>query len=122
MHSTVQQRVRSSWGQLIQAWISMRHTHECVRMEEGREILQEIHEGVCGNYAASRTLVGKAFRSGFYWPTALADTEAPVRRCTNYQFLQQVASRSSSQPYHHTTFMVVCMLGPGHDRAFDNCP
>jgi cell wall assembly regulator SMI1 len=43
---------------------------KCVHTEEGREILQEIHEGVCGNHAASRTLVGKAFRSGFYWPTA----------------------------------------------------
>jgi hypothetical protein len=37
----------------------------CVRTEEGGEILQEIHEGACENHAASRTLVGKAFRSGF---------------------------------------------------------
>jgi hypothetical protein len=43
---------------------------KCIRTEEGREILQEIHKGVCRNHAASRTLVGKAFRSGFYWPTA----------------------------------------------------
>jgi hypothetical protein len=56
---------------------------KCVSTEEGKEILQEIHEGVCGNHAASRTLVGKAFRSGFYWPTALPDAEALVRRCTN---------------------------------------
>jgi hypothetical protein len=39
---------------------------KCVRTEEGREILQEIHEGACGNHAASRTLVGKAFIYGFY--------------------------------------------------------
>jgi ribonuclease HI len=39
---------------------------KCVCTEEGREILQEIHEGVCGNHAASRTLVSKTFRSGFY--------------------------------------------------------
>jgi hypothetical protein len=39
---------------------------KCVSPEEGKEILQEIHEGVCGNHAASRTLVGKAFCSGFY--------------------------------------------------------
>jgi hypothetical protein len=65
---------------------------KCVRMEKGKDILHEIHEGVCGNHAASRTLVGKAFRSGFYWPTALADAEAPVRRCTNCQFF-------SKQPY-----------------------
>jgi hypothetical protein len=59
---------------------------KCVSMEEGKEILQEIHKGVCGNHAASHTLVGKAFRSGFYWPPALADAEALVRRCTNCQF------------------------------------
>jgi hypothetical protein len=57
-----------------------------VSTEEGKEILQEIHDGVCGNHAASRTLVGKAFRSSFYWPTALADAEALVRQCTNCQF------------------------------------
>jgi hypothetical protein len=51
---------------------------KCVRMEEGREILQEIHEGMCGNHAASHTLVGKAFGSGFYWLTALVDTETVI--------------------------------------------
>jgi hypothetical protein len=58
---------------------------KCVRMEEGREILQEIHEGACKNHATSRTLVEKAFRFGFYWPTVLADAEELVRRCTNWQ-------------------------------------
>jgi hypothetical protein len=56
---------------------------KCVRIEEGREILQEIHEGMCSNHAASHTLVGKAFRSRFYWRTALADAETLVRRHTN---------------------------------------
>jgi hypothetical protein len=62
---------------------------KCVCTEEGREILYEIHEGMCGNHAASRTLVGKAFRSGFYWPTALADAEALLHRCTNCQFFNK---------------------------------
>ena len=39
---------------------------KCVTLEEGKDILREIHEGVCGNHAASRTLVGKAYRSGFF--------------------------------------------------------
>jgi hypothetical protein len=30
---------------------------KCVTKEEGYNILREIHEGVCGNHAASRTLV-----------------------------------------------------------------
>jgi hypothetical protein len=59
---------------------------KCVSMKEGKEILQEIHEGTCRNHAASRTLVDKAFRSAFCCPTDLADAEALIRRCTNCQF------------------------------------
>jgi hypothetical protein len=57
---------------------------KCVSTEEGKEILQEIHEGVCENHVASSTLVIKAFHAGFYWPTALADAEVLIRWCTNY--------------------------------------
>jgi hypothetical protein len=32
---------------------------------------EEIHGGECGSHSSSRTLVGKAFRHGFYWPTTL---------------------------------------------------
>jgi hypothetical protein len=39
---------------------------KCVASEKGKEILDEIHSGCYGNHAASRTLVDKAFRSGFY--------------------------------------------------------
>jgi hypothetical protein len=41
---------------------------KCVLREEGKGILEEIHKGVCGNHASSRTLVSKAFRRAFYWP------------------------------------------------------
>jgi hypothetical protein len=51
-----------------------------------RDILREIHEGVCGNHAASRTLVGKAYKADFWWPTAVTDVEDLVRRCQNCQF------------------------------------
>jgi hypothetical protein len=38
---------------------------KCVMKEDGYDILREIHEGVCSNHAASRMLVGKAYRAGF---------------------------------------------------------
>jgi hypothetical protein len=38
----------------------------CITQEEGRELLMEIHGGECGSHSSSRTLVGKAFRHGFY--------------------------------------------------------
>jgi hypothetical protein len=45
----------------------------CVPILQGRELLRDIHAGVCGHHAAPRTLVGNAFCQGFYWPTAVAD-------------------------------------------------
>jgi hypothetical protein len=69
---------------------------KCVTKEDGYEILLEIHEGVCGNHAASRTLVGKAYRAGFWWPTAVSDAEDLMSRCQNCQFF----GKQSHVPAH----------------------
>jgi hypothetical protein len=58
----------------------------CISIAQGQELLQEIHSGACGHHAAPRTLVGNAFRQGFYWPTALADATRIVRSCQGCQF------------------------------------
>jgi hypothetical protein len=34
---------------------------KCVPRDEGKDILEEIHKGVCGNHTSSRTLVSMAF-------------------------------------------------------------
>jgi hypothetical protein len=39
---------------------------KCIPREEGKGILEEIHNGVCSIHASSRTLVNKAFRRAFY--------------------------------------------------------
>ena len=59
---------------------------KCITQEEGVKLLLKIHSGSCGNHAASITLVGKAFRAGFYWPTAITDVEDLVRHCEGCQF------------------------------------
>jgi hypothetical protein len=59
---------------------------KCVPTQEGKDILEEIHKGVCGNHTSSRMLVSKAFRRAFSWPTALGDTEELVRRCQGCQY------------------------------------
>ena len=58
----------------------------CITQEEGRELLTKIHGGECGSHSSSRTLVGKAFRHGFYWPTALQDAAELVKSCEACQF------------------------------------
>jgi hypothetical protein len=57
-----------------------------ITWEDGCELLAEIHGGKCSNHASSYTLVGKAFRHGFYWPTTLQDVIELVKRCEAYQF------------------------------------
>ena len=57
-----------------------------ITQEEGKRLLDQIHSGSCGNHATSRTLVGKAFRAGFYWPSAVADAEKLVCHCEGCQF------------------------------------
>jgi hypothetical protein len=57
----------------------------CVPIPQVRELLRDIHAGVCGHHAAPHTLVGNAFRQGFYWPTAVADTSEIVRTCEGCQ-------------------------------------
>ena len=57
-----------------------------ISQEEGRELLAEIHGSECVSHFSSRTFVGKAFRHGFYWPTALQDATELVRSCKACQF------------------------------------
>jgi hypothetical protein len=58
----------------------------CILRDQGRELLQEIHADTCDHHAGPRTLVGKAFQQGFYWPAAVADSKNIVRRCEGCQF------------------------------------
>ena len=57
----------------------------CVEPEKGVAILKDIHQGECGHHAASRSLVAKAFRHGFFWPTALEDAKEIVKTCRGCQ-------------------------------------
>ena len=44
-------------------------------------MLREVHEGICGNHIGARTLLGKVWRQGYYWPTILKDATDLVKRC-----------------------------------------
>jgi hypothetical protein len=68
----------------------------CIPIPEGRELLRDIHAGICGHRAVPRTLIGHAFRQGFYWSTAVADASEIVRTCEGCQFY----ARKSNLPTH----------------------
>jgi hypothetical protein len=62
---------------------------KCISSITGRQLLDEIHAGQCEIHVASRTLVGKVFRSSFYLPTAKSDAAELVQRCEACQFLSK---------------------------------
>ena len=46
-----------------------------IPIEQGKQLSSDIHSGVCGHHATSRTLVRNTFQQGFYWSTIVADAE-----------------------------------------------
>jgi hypothetical protein len=63
---------------------------KCILRSEGLKLLAEIHSGECGCHAASTNLFGKAYRSGFYWPTTVTDAKDLVKRCKGCQFFAKL--------------------------------
>jgi hypothetical protein len=64
----------------------------CVPIPQGRELIRDIHAGVCRHHAAPHTLVGNALHQGFYWPTAVADASEIVRSREGCQFYARKTS------------------------------
>jgi transposase InsO family protein len=58
----------------------------CIPIPQGRELIRDIHAGMCGHHAVPRTLVGNVFRQGFYWPTVVANTNEVIRTYKGCQF------------------------------------
>jgi hypothetical protein len=76
---------------------------KCVTKEDGYDILREIHEGVCGNHAASRTLVGKAYRAVFWWPPQclMLRILCGDAQTTNSSASSLMSQPTVSSPYRH---------------------
>jgi hypothetical protein len=54
---------------------------KCISKDEGIQLLRDIHIGVCGAHSSWRSIVGKAFRHGFYWLIAKDDAMEIVTKC-----------------------------------------
>ena len=67
----------------------------CFSKEEDLQLLAEIHAGLGGHHAAARALISKAFRTGFFCPTARADEQALVQCYVRFQLF---ANQSHMSP------------------------
>jgi transposase InsO family protein len=90
---------------------------KCIHSATGKQLLDEIHVGQCGVHVASRTLVGKAFRSSFYYSTVKSDAAELVQKCDACQFLSKQQHLPAQQlQIIHVTWPFACwgldMIGP----------
>ena len=58
--------------------------------DEAKYILEEIHEGICGDHAGPRSLVSKVIQTGYFWPTMQVDAVELVKKCDKCQRFRNV--------------------------------
>nr|GEY67368.1 reverse transcriptase domain-containing protein [Tanacetum cinerariifolium] len=57
----------------------------CVRPLQENYVIREIHEGSCNMHVGPRSIVAKAIRTGYYWPTMHKDARKVIRECQDCQ-------------------------------------
>ena len=50
-----------------------------------RYILEEVHEGICGDHVGPRSLISKITRTRYFWPTMQKEAKDFIKRCDKYQ-------------------------------------
>ena len=58
---------------------------KCVDKEKAQYILAEIHQGIYGDHAGPKSLVNKAIRISYFWPTMQVDAIELVKKCDRCQ-------------------------------------
>nr|GEV88147.1 reverse transcriptase domain-containing protein [Tanacetum cinerariifolium] len=62
----------------------------CVGPIQTNYVLREIHKGSCNMHAGPRSVVAKALRSGYYWPTMHMYARNLIRECNDCQVHRHV--------------------------------
>nr|GEY21098.1 reverse transcriptase domain-containing protein [Tanacetum cinerariifolium] len=62
----------------------------CVGPLQADYVMREIHERSCSMHAGPRSVVAKAIRLGYYWPTMHKDARDMIRKCNDCQIHRPV--------------------------------
>jgi hypothetical protein len=89
---------------------------KCISTDEGSQLLQDIHSGVCSAHSSWCSIVGKAFRHGFYWPTAKDDVMEIITKCKECQFFQKQTTKDVNPVRPIDLSWPFCGMGNRHHR------
>ncbi|GKD04986.1 reverse transcriptase domain-containing protein [Tanacetum coccineum] len=68
-----------TWMTLIFEYLTEETLPADVKKARANYVLREIHEGSCSMHAGTQSVVAKALRIGYYWPTMHKDERALIR-------------------------------------------
>ncbi|XP_062103186.1 uncharacterized protein LOC133814209 [Humulus lupulus] len=57
----------------------------CLHPSEAKRLLEEIHEGACGNHTRGQSLAHKALTAGYYWPYMMIEARDYSKKCDRCQ-------------------------------------
>nr|GEU49703.1 reverse transcriptase domain-containing protein [Tanacetum cinerariifolium] len=92
------------------------------RTLQANYVLREIDEGSCSMHACLRSVVAKALRSGYYWPTMHADAKKLIRECNSCQWIEvkPVVTITGAQIKKFVWDNIVCRFGLPGEIISDN--
>ncbi|GJT36418.1 reverse transcriptase domain-containing protein [Tanacetum coccineum] len=96
----------------LQPWL------RCVGPIQADYVLREIHAGSCSMHSGPRSVVARALRSGYYWPTMHRDARDMIKKCNDCQVHRPIPRQpqQSSTAHHltmcHSTSVVSTSPGP----------
>jgi hypothetical protein len=68
----------------------------CISREEGIHLLRDIYNDICGSHSSWCSIIGKAFKHGFYCPAAKDDVMKIITKCRACQFFQKETTKHTS--------------------------
>nr|GEY91807.1 reverse transcriptase domain-containing protein [Tanacetum cinerariifolium] len=78
----------------------------CVGPLQAEYVMREIHEGSCSMHAGPQSVVAKAIRLGYFWPTMHKDARDMIRKCSD---LGNRHSRPLPEGSGTVKFLIVAM-------------
>ncbi|GJV76984.1 reverse transcriptase domain-containing protein [Tanacetum coccineum] len=93
----------------LQPWL------RCVGPIQADYVLREIRAGSCSMHSGPRSVVARALRSGYYWPTMHYDARDMIKKCKDCQ----VPITTGANTYHLT--MAIPQVGYRHRWPLPRC-
>ncbi|KAF7839291.1 reverse transcriptase [Senna tora] len=92
----------------------------CISQTSKQAVMEEVHQGACGEHQGTRKLYEELIRIGYYWPTMEADALAFVRCCLPCQKLAnsihapsvELHALSTPWPFHTWAFDLIGPINP----------